>query len=167
MPKTPSKLSHDCICGWLWTNATPILRIAFSYPNDQNQNHWAIWYAYSFQYLLHFQFLISQNHIMNFFNCFECSDLNWVPEHSESLMIVGLQQISVKHFFYHWNWWCRVPILFFKLTLGLCDCFFLQKINTWWEHEIHFFPFSPQFIRSSPINGWQTQTKWFNLFKIW
>lgn len=62
-------------------------------------SHRAIWYAYSFHDLTHFQSRIGLQHLFEFLNCFSCSYLSWVSRSSAILVLFKHNEIQWKSVF--------------------------------------------------------------------
>lgn len=99
------------VCGQLRASATPILKIAFSFLSGYPKSK-------------------TISHV--------CSEFNWASR----AFVVTQSCTTTTEFsklrFYHWNWWCRVSVVFIKLILEI----FSIANNALWVYEILFFLFS-------------------------
>lgn len=147
-------LLHDSVGSQLWANVTPILRI--DPPPQviiQNQNHWTTRCAYDFLDLMHFQSPIRQHHFVDLFNCFGCSDLNWEFRTFSLTWTCATTTKYISTLFNHWNWWLGVPLVFFKLILGLRRVFFRK--NEFFMTTRSLFRILAKFYALSPFNRCQ------------
>lgn len=139
--KQSFELSHGCVCSRLWVNGAPILWIVFSYAyaSFKIETTRVMWYACCFHDSAHFYLWSAKTRL-------------WIFYGAASQVVVNCD--------------CGTKTKFSR-PLYLSLVWFLRKKECFMSGLNSLFQFLLKFTRLSALKGYQTQSKWGKLLKIW